>query len=85
MCKLTDTGTTACTSLHLPSELTKTGTVVGWDWARAVETLSKVARLDAETPAKGGVGAVFDASNLETDTPLKGQELSKRGPKRKLN
>eukprot|EP00092_Neocalanus_flemingeri_P007883 GFUD01008509.1.p1 GENE.GFUD01008509.1~~GFUD01008509.1.p1 ORF type:complete len:346 (-),score=128.55 GFUD01008509.1:163-1200(-) len=83
MCKLTDNGSTACTSLHLPSELTRTGTVAGWDWVKAVETLGKVARLDAETPVKDGAGA-WDASNVDTETPLHGQELKKRVPKRKL-
>lgn len=86
MCKLTDFGFTACSSLHLPSELIKTGTVASWDWYKAVDTLGKVARLDADTPARGGVSArPWDVSNLETDTPLKGEEVNKRVPKRKLN
>ena len=54
MCKLTDSGTVACSSLHLPSELAKTGTVSTWDWTKAVDTLAKVARLDVDTPARKG-------------------------------
>jgi len=84
MCKLTDSGTIACSSLHLPSELARTGTVTTWDWARAMDTLSKVARLDAETPAKTGAG-VCDFSSLDTDTPARGEETRKKMTKRKLN
>jgi len=88
MCKLTDAGTTACNSLNLPSELSKTGTVSTWDWDRAVDTLTKVARFDTDTPERSGKGeTVCDFSNVDTSTPTRqsqGEEL-KRIPKRKLN
>jgi len=88
MCKLTDAGTTACNSMNIPSELSKTGTVSTWDWDKAVDTLAKVARLDMDTPERSGKGVtVCDFSNLDTSTPIRlsqGEEL-KRIPKRKLN
>jgi len=82
MCKLTDAGSVACQSVHVPSELSKSGTVAAWSWDKAVENLAKVARFDSETPVKGN-NESWDISQLSDDTP-KGEENSKRIPKRKL-
>jgi len=86
MCKLTDAGTEACNSLNMPSELVRTGTVSTWDWFKIVETMAKVARLDADSPIKSGVGAC-DFSNLDMSTPtgVSKVEKLKKIPKRKLN
>jgi len=85
MCKLTDAGTEACNTFNLPSELVRTGTVSTWDWNKVVETMAKVARLDTDSPTKSDAGAC-DFSNLDINTPmLKGEELKKKIPKRKLN
>ena len=54
----------------------------GWDWAMAVDNLTKVVRFSldqgAESPEKE---KEFDASNVDTATPI----LRGRLPKRKLN
>ena len=76
-CKLTEEGEAACTRLNIPSELATTGSLESWDWSQAVDTLSKVARFDGagDTPSKE-----FDASNVNTDTPICGarKTLTKR-------
>lgn len=75
-CKLTEEGEAACARLNIPSELAATGSLESWDWSQAVDTLTKVARFDGEdTPSKE-----FDASNVNTDTPICGarKTLTKR-------
>ena len=59
----------------------KTGwnTVDGWDWATAVETMEKVAKLDEDDSEDEDS---FDASNVDTYTP---KMASRKVPKRKLN
>ena len=58
------------------------GRVEGWDWAMAVDNLTKVVRFSLdqgeESPEKE---KEFDASNVDTATPI----LRGRLPKRKLN
>jgi len=67
-CKLTEEGEAACERLNIPSELATTGRLESWDWSQAVDTLTKVARFDGEdTPSKE-----FNASNVNTDTPICG-------------
>ena len=78
-CKLTEEGEAACSRLNLPSQLAATGSIQDWDWSQAVDTLTKVARFDEEqeedTPNKE-----FDASKVNTDTPICGarKSLTKR-------
>ena len=78
-CKLTEEGEAACSRLNIPSQLADTGSIQDWDWSQAVDTLTKVARFDEEqeedTPNKE-----FDASKVNTDTPICGARkgLSKR-------
>ena len=75
-CRLTEAGRTVCSSLNIPAELADNGRLECWDWQEAVDNLVKVARLDLEdTPSKE-----FDASNVNTDTPICGAKkiLTKR-------
>jgi len=76
-CKLTEEGKKACSRFNIPEELEITGRVDGWDWATAVETMEKVAKLDEDDSEDS-----FDASNVDTDTP---KMATRRVPKRKLN
>lgn len=78
-CKLTEEGKKACSRFNIPEELERTGKVDGWDWATAVETMEKVAKLDEDDPEEEDS---FDASNVDTDTP---KMATRRVPKRKLN
>ena len=78
-CKLTEEGKKACSRFNIPEELEITGKVDGWDWATAVETMEKVAKLDEDDSEEEDS---FDASNVDTDTP---KMATRRVPKRKLN
>ncbi len=78
-CQLTDPGKEACSRFNIPEELEARGTVEGWDWATAVETMGKVAKLDEDDQ---GDRDSFDASNVDTNTP---KMASRKVPKRKLN
>ena len=78
-CQLTDQGKEACSRFNIPEELETRGTVEGWDWATAVETMGKVAKLDEDDQ---GDQDSFDASNIDTNTP---KMASRKVPKRKLN
>lgn len=78
-CKLTDAGKEACSRFNMPEELETRGTVDGWDWSTAVETMGKVAKLDEDD---GGDQDSFDASNVDTNTP---KMATRKVPKRKLN
>ena len=75
-CQLTEEGTKACESFNIPSELAANGFIDSWNWKQAVDNLTKVARLDEQdTPSKE-----FDASKVNTDTPICGakRNLTKR-------
>lgn len=75
-CELTDEGRRACSALNIPEELAIKGHLDTWDCSQAVDTLTKVARFDMdETPNKE-----FNASNVNTDTPICGarKTLAKR-------
>ena len=65
----------------MPQELETTGTVEGWDWAYAVETLGKVAKLDEDEEDPKTTDS-FDASNVDTNTP---KIARGKVSKRKLN
>lgn len=78
--KLTKEGGQACTTLHLPKSLYKSGTVKDWSPQYALETLGKVARLDAETPRKESITDV--AASPRGETPR--AEPEKRARKKKL-
>jgi len=78
-CELTEEGKKACSRFNIPEELEITGKVDDWDWATAVETMEKVAKLDGDDSEEEDS---FDASNVDTDTP---KMATRRVPKRKLN
>lgn len=79
---LSENGVDACKSFNIPIDLEVFGTVEGWSPQYAMETLSKVARLDAETPLKNMSSLLSDRDTSNGCTPR--GEPEKKAKQRKL-
>jgi len=74
--QLSEAGSQAASSMHLPRSLVRSGRVEEWGVEEALETLAKVARLDAQTPRKEveGPGGL---ARVDSTTPRVGPEKLK--------
>jgi len=74
--QLSEVGSQAAASMHLPSSLMRSGRVEEWGVEEALETLAKVARLDAQTPRKE-VEEPVGVVRVDSMTPRVGPEKVK--------
>jgi len=80
-CKFTEAGISSGEQCNIPNQLIRTGSYADWNVAYAIETLSKMASLDAPTPHKQD--SISESELGSEATPLNSQ--SRRAPKRRLN
>jgi len=73
---LSEAGSQAAASMHLPRSLMRSGRVEEWGVEEALETLAKVARLDAQTPRKE-VEEPVGVVRVDSMTPRVGPEKVK--------
>merc|ERR1711864_12057 len=77
--ELTDAGSAACADFELPRSLVKRGKVDDWTPSYALKTLSKLASLDGETPAKKTGSVELDSVVGEEDLPESSTRESPKG------